>query len=308
MLLTPFAFEKILEEYEYAEKVSFLWNSDDFAVTYSQGETGHTVTTNSCTCMHFSAMSLPCRHLLRYLNVNQLDVYAENLCDKRWTRAYYYNSHPALNNITNKELVPTVPISFSQMKLPAEIDKFKKTAAITKDINNCVSNMSNAEFSYFYEKVKDLRDEITLPNRGNATSISHTTTSAAIPSTLSSAVIRPTTTVSSCIIEKLAAAQPTTSSPNVPIPSADIVPAPAVESIIVPPTNNFSPTSMQRATTTGTVQTHSKSQLKCLYVGSSIQNITKLQYLQPTCHPNRSKWFFHRKSLGKVEQKAVAKP
>lgn len=152
-----------------SKTVVFVSNSGDIAVTYSNGINGHTVTGTSCSCMYFSAMSLPCRHIFSFLVVNELELFVPELCARRWTKDYYYNSHPALQDVTDKDMHTPLPVSFAKPKVPSEIDKYKKTAAVTKVINDVVSNMSNAQFEFYFDKIKSLRNEMTMPGHRNAT-------------------------------------------------------------------------------------------------------------------------------------------
>lgn len=138
-------------------------------VTYSKCGSAHIVTPTSCTCMYFTAMSIPCRHIFNFLVTNEQDAFAPDLCAQRWRLDYYYNSHPALNEVTNVP-APT-PVSLVKARIPSEIEKYKKTATVTKDINNIVSNMSNARYNFFYTKLEDLRKELLSPNQDNADSL-----------------------------------------------------------------------------------------------------------------------------------------
>lgn len=145
--------------------MEFFINSVDFAITYSNDATGHRVTMDSCTCLFFSAMWIPCRHIFKFLITNDLEVFAPDLCAKRWSKDYYYKSHPALKQ--NPQVTAPLPTSFITVRIPSEMEKYKKTAAITRDINNIVSNKSNAEFLHFYEKLKEFRQEAISPNAGS---------------------------------------------------------------------------------------------------------------------------------------------
>lgn len=46
------------------------------------------------------------------------------------------------------------------VRVPSEIDKYKKTATVTKTINNLMSNMTNSQFNYFSYKLRDISSEI----------------------------------------------------------------------------------------------------------------------------------------------------
>lgn len=40
-------------------------------------------------------MRLPCKHIFTKRRQTDNPIYDETLCDRRWTRTYYYNSHTA---------------------------------------------------------------------------------------------------------------------------------------------------------------------------------------------------------------------
>lgn len=153
-------------EYEKASLVQFLSITEDAAVTYSNGGTGHIVSNTSCSCMYFTAMSIPCRHIFQFLLSNQLDAFVPDICATRWKLDYYYNAHPAINE--SSHVPPPQPASFVKLRIPSEIQKYKQTATVTRDINNLMSNMSNAQFNYFYGKLVDLKAETLAGNQDNA--------------------------------------------------------------------------------------------------------------------------------------------
>lgn len=154
-LLTSYIFAKPQDEYENRDLVDLvLFDSDGAMTNY-----GRTVTSSTCSCTFHKSMILPCRHIFKFREQNEIDLFAPELCDPRWTRKYYRNSHPEL---TMNEEVPTVaPIYVQQVRTPAEKDKYKASAAITKDINSLVTSMAASEFNFALEKLKRLRDDLT---------------------------------------------------------------------------------------------------------------------------------------------------
>lgn len=157
-LLTPFIFEKLQFQHELSELIEFAVIEDDTAITAKQNKNGHTVTAQHCSCMYFSAMQIPCRHLFKFWLMKEMDLFQPDLCAIRWTKSYYYDSHPAINSF--EQVTPRPPTHVVRLRVPTEIDKFKKSATVTKDINNFMSNMSNSQFEYFLEKVRNVRSEM----------------------------------------------------------------------------------------------------------------------------------------------------
>lgn len=138
--------------------VEFSEIMDDSAITTKTNGSGHTVTETHCTCLYFSAMEIPCRHLFQFLATKDLELFQPDLCATRWTKAYYYKSHPAINSF--EYVPPQEPIHVTRLRVPSEMERYKKTGTITKDINNILSTMSNSHFQYFFEKIQGIRSEM----------------------------------------------------------------------------------------------------------------------------------------------------
>ncbi len=84
------------------------------------------------------------------------------VCLYRWTKQCYNKSHPALS--AYKEVHPPQPISVQKMKIPNEVNKYKKASTITKQINDAVSTMTHDRYNHYMEKLAKLKDEIFHPN------------------------------------------------------------------------------------------------------------------------------------------------
>ncbi|XP_022160037.1 uncharacterized protein LOC111026291 [Myzus persicae] len=85
-LLTLYAFEFLNKQ--FLSKVSFNQNT----------------TEKTCNCQFFMAMRLPCCHIFEYRQKSSFPLYDSTLCDKRWSREFYYRSQRALKTaIVNSE-------------------------------------------------------------------------------------------------------------------------------------------------------------------------------------------------------------
>lgn len=93
-----------------------------------------------------------------------MNVFAPEICATRWTKHYYNASHPALQ--TNKNIPPQIPIFVQKIRAPEEKDKFKSAASLTKNINSLIASMVTGEYTYYIEKLKELRKEIVGPTPG----------------------------------------------------------------------------------------------------------------------------------------------
>ena len=50
------------------------------------------VTRRSCTCLFFSSMRLPCRHIFAVRQAAGENMYDKSLCDIRWTNDFFKNN------------------------------------------------------------------------------------------------------------------------------------------------------------------------------------------------------------------------
>lgn len=102
-------------------------------------------------------MSLPCRHILKFLIVNEFDPFVPELCAIRWTKEYYANSHPGLSS--HVQINNTAPV-YVQVRDKNRIDQYKKSNTITKEIRDIAINLPSSEQTLFLDKLKDLRNEM----------------------------------------------------------------------------------------------------------------------------------------------------
>lgn len=159
-MLTSFAFGKVENQYQLCEKFPAPLTEVDRDVFRTQS--GYTVSKDYCSCPFFKAMKLPCRHIFKLMESQSLDLFMPTVCLYRWTKQCYNKSHPALS--AYKEVLAPQPISVQKMKVPDEVNKYKKASTITKQINDGVSTLTPDRYNHYIEKLAKLRDEIFEPN------------------------------------------------------------------------------------------------------------------------------------------------
>ncbi len=160
-LLTPFIYKKIELELKLREKVLIVNKRQNTYTTQS----GYEVTNDYCTCPFFITMKLPCKHIFKLLENQDTSLYVPALCNERWTKAYYYSSSPALSGYG--EIQQPKPIHVHAVRVPSEIDKFKKMNTLSKEICNMGASMANGKYQYFMDKMNRLRNE--MADRNNVT-------------------------------------------------------------------------------------------------------------------------------------------
>lgn len=78
-------------------------------------------------------------------------------------KKYYAESHPSLSNFENRTMPQ--PVSVQRIRVPDEISKYKKTATITKEINNLAAGMSSSQYDYYFDIIKKLKDDMSNPTQ-----------------------------------------------------------------------------------------------------------------------------------------------
>lgn len=156
-LLTPFIFNKVELEYKLREKVLIEEEGNRNLIFVTQS--GYEVQMDSCTCPFFCSMKLPCKHIFKLLEISNNNLYVPHLCSERWTKRYFNESHPALS--VYDEIHTTEPIFVHSIRIPSEIDKFKKMSNVSKDICNLGASMSTGELQFFMDKITTLRNEMS---------------------------------------------------------------------------------------------------------------------------------------------------
>ena len=93
--LTPYAYDFVMKQLELKDRVKLgVTSSDDneyHQVNSSEGLLH--VSTTSCTCLSWKSMKLPCKHILALRDKLDVDLFAEELCDIRWSVKYFEESH-----------------------------------------------------------------------------------------------------------------------------------------------------------------------------------------------------------------------
>lgn len=162
--LTPFAFEKVRFQHELASNVQLSLIDEERAIV--ENVRSDTVSSSSCSCLFFTSMELPCRHILKFLSDREMDTFASHLCAVRWTKDHFNSSHPTL--LPHGQISATTA-TYTTVRNQERIDHHKKNAAMAKEIRNIASELPLAVQSDFVTKIKDFltssRAENTLRNR-----------------------------------------------------------------------------------------------------------------------------------------------
>lgn len=84
--LTPFAFDHVSKQINKAVDYEFTQIDANSAHSVGQGFYIYT-TTEMCNCIFFNTMILPCKHILKFYELKELEMFAPNLCHERWYKS-----------------------------------------------------------------------------------------------------------------------------------------------------------------------------------------------------------------------------
>lgn len=84
-LVTPFALSYIEKQIDKMQDYQFSKIEEGSAHTAKDGHYVYTVK-DSCNCIFFQTMLLPCKHILKFRQEKRIDLFDNTLCHKRWLR------------------------------------------------------------------------------------------------------------------------------------------------------------------------------------------------------------------------------
>lgn len=89
--LTPYAYKFVAKQMGLMEK-AVLVNDDSNQFLVASSEGSRVVSVNTCQCSSWKSMRLSCRHILAVQRKLGLDLFDNELCDRRWSTDYYRSS------------------------------------------------------------------------------------------------------------------------------------------------------------------------------------------------------------------------
>ena len=89
--LTPYAYKFVAKQMALKAKVELVNDgSEQYHVASSEGSIS--VSSSACQCTSWRSMRLPCRHISAVRTSLGLDLFDQDLCDRRWSMEYYRSS------------------------------------------------------------------------------------------------------------------------------------------------------------------------------------------------------------------------
>lgn len=156
-LLTSYASPKVIKQIELVSNVKEIKEvGDQYSVETSEGP--KFVSPEDCECIFRKSMLLPCRHMFALRSKLGQPLYDSDLCDKRWTSAYYRSTQRLFSSTSpNPELLVTESSYKGRRKL-SQHEKFRKAVALTSELASIASMASNVHFQRRMTLLKNLTD------------------------------------------------------------------------------------------------------------------------------------------------------
>lgn len=85
-LLTEYAFDLYHEEAEKHQRVQFT-DIDERIAVFRYGREQLMATANTCDCIFFTSMHLPCKHILAFRSQKEQCLYDPDICSQRWLKS-----------------------------------------------------------------------------------------------------------------------------------------------------------------------------------------------------------------------------
>ncbi|XP_050513091.1 uncharacterized protein LOC126888734 [Diabrotica virgifera virgifera] len=151
--LTPYA-NKYVQFQIVASKQVVVTLKDRNLNMYEAESNGnkYIVFTNKCTCINFTSMLLPCKHIFATRLVEKIKLFDKSLCNERWSKEFYIKHQRVAKGVTTtSENISLQPFSVTQAVSPSiqtVNQKRKKALFVTNSLANLASLSSGSSFSY----------------------------------------------------------------------------------------------------------------------------------------------------------------
>ena len=153
-LLTPYALAFVMKQLKLAEKVRQIVEvGETFTVETSEGK--KVVSLSNCHCIFYTSMSLPCHHMFALrIKLNQ-PLFDADLCNKRWTSAYYRATQRLFSRSSTQPLLVST-VSKEHRRKFSQHEKFHKASLLATELASVTSEASQVHFERRLVLLKDL--------------------------------------------------------------------------------------------------------------------------------------------------------
>ena len=155
-LLTSYAATFVHKQLDMASKVSSITEENGIHIVNTSEGRKH-VTESSCECLFFNSMLLPCRHIFALRSKLGLSLYDSDLCNVRWTTAYYRSTHRIFSSFS-ADCGVALTSSKQQRRVLSQHQKFRKASILASELATIASYASKAHFDRRLRLLKELID------------------------------------------------------------------------------------------------------------------------------------------------------
>lgn len=147
-LLTSFALGKFVGEKSNIDNVVFIGEAEN-RFLYKSHQNARAVFSvdadgNACSCPFFKMMALPCRHLIFFRQERDMELYAPDLCHRRWHKA----------NLPSNLIGD---LSYIQKQnVMGQAEKFRKANEVSTHIAEILSEKSMPVFEIYMATLNDM--------------------------------------------------------------------------------------------------------------------------------------------------------
>jgi len=156
LLLTPYASSYVTKQLQTKVDQSKFTADHAGGYTFSAHRGDLQVTSNSCTCIFWSSMSLPCRHIFGLRRLLNVQLYEESLCNQRWTREFYRQTQRLFSSTTAQ---PTISVAVSSTSIDRPLShlmKHKNASLLTDKLASLVAEESGERYKRRIEMLQQL--------------------------------------------------------------------------------------------------------------------------------------------------------
>ncbi|XP_022165268.1 protein FAR1-RELATED SEQUENCE 5-like [Myzus persicae] len=147
-LLTQYSFSHVEKEYLASLKMN----------NNSLENIGVTITL--CDCKFFRSMKLPCRHIIKKRQLNNLDIFDQQLCLPRWTKNYLLQNQNAFQpqiNSPDSGQDSISYITFKKKQSPkSAFEKYKEASNFTTKLCQLASEVGHSIYNNRIEVLKNI--------------------------------------------------------------------------------------------------------------------------------------------------------
>lgn len=161
-LLSEFAFVKLLDEYSNRKPLTLKnKNEEEKSCNIRYMNDLLKVSTNSCTCIFFNNVKLPCRHIFACRQEFQMTLFASHLCDSHWLKVQDFSEKESLELIQASTPKPqNVSIKVKTPKPKNFNQKWRKVKMITNDIAKIVASAGGQLYENLLDRVLKFQDSL----------------------------------------------------------------------------------------------------------------------------------------------------